>query len=200
MNYLAHLFLAEDNFEHRIGSLLADFTNGTISNLAKRFSYGVARGIKHHRAVDRYTDSHQAVAHSVALLQKEYGFYAGIIIDVVFDHFLLRNWTLFSSVKPEIFFEEIYLALSKGDFDYPERYQIMLDRLLDIKWLGVYANLENVGVALRKIDERFSRETPLPHALKGIRQHYTYIEADFLLFFPDLIKYSKIIDSNFDML
>jgi acyl carrier protein phosphodiesterase len=197
MNYLAHLFLAETADEHRIGSLLADFTNGTLDMLKERFSYGVARGIKHHRAIDRFTDDHTLVKQSADLLKDEYGIYSGIIVDVVYDHFLLRNWEIFSDSSREVFFESVYSSLQYGHFEYPERYKTMLDRLLERRWLGVYSELDNVQIALDKIDERFKRETPLNHAIDGIRHNYQQLNNYFLKFFPELVNYSVTIDSDF---
>jgi acyl carrier protein phosphodiesterase len=56
MNYLAHLFLAEDNAESRIGNLLGDFVKGPLENYKTRYSENILKGIRTHRKVDRFSD------------------------------------------------------------------------------------------------------------------------------------------------
>ncbi|MBN2802726.1 MAG: DUF479 domain-containing protein [Deltaproteobacteria bacterium] len=197
MNYLAHLFLANNSDEQRIGSILADFTNGTIDMLSSRFSHEIAKGIRHHRAIDKFTDEHPAVKRSVERLSSEYSIYSGIIVDVLFDHFLIIHWKRYSEIDQELFFESVYKSLSYGHFEYPERFSIMLERLLERKWLGVYRDLDSVAFALKKIDERFKRPTPLLYALKGIKKGYSDFETDFLQFFPQLKDFSDDFDTNF---
>ena len=55
MNYLAHLYLAEDTPESIIGNLLGDFVKGSAIN---DYSEGIKAGIKLHRKIDLFTDSH----------------------------------------------------------------------------------------------------------------------------------------------
>ena len=191
MNYLAHLFLAAPDNEFRIGSLLADFTNGILKDLEKRFSERIALGIKHHREIDRYTDEHPAIHHSIELLEDDYGLYSGIIVDVVQDHFLLKHWSRFSTQSKDEFFDSIYRSLDCWDFNYPERYQVTVRRMIQLRWLDMYLDLEKVAFALSRIGERFERETPLGRTLPGLQKNYQELEADFLTFFPQLMQFSQ---------
>ncbi len=196
MNYLAHLFLCEDTDEGRIGSLLADFTVGTIKDLEARFGEAISRSIRHHREVDRFTDTHPAVIHSVEALGQAYGLYSGIVLDVVFDHFLLRHWDSFSSKKKEAFYDVSYGSLARDDWDFPERYQTVVQRLVERRWLNMYYELDNFKIALARIGERFDRETPLNGDIQGIRDNYSLIEKDFLSFFPQLMVFSDRVHSS----
>ena len=90
MNYLAHLLLADDTDASRIGNLLGDFATGTIESLAERYPPEILRGIKMHRAVDRFTDSHEVFKHARNLLAPGRRRFAGIIIDIIFDHYLCK--------------------------------------------------------------------------------------------------------------
>jgi len=81
MNYLAHLMLADDSDASRIGNLLGDFTKGTLASLAEVYPDEIIRGIKMHRAVDRFTDSHEVFKNSRALIaQRGGGFLASLSI------------------------------------------------------------------------------------------------------------------------
>ena len=59
MNYLAHFFLAYPDPELMAGGYLGDFVKGTLKDAD--FSPGVTLGIKLHRAIDAFTDSHSTV-------------------------------------------------------------------------------------------------------------------------------------------
>jgi len=61
MNYLSHLFLAEQitqDAEEILGNLMGDFVKG---RLAEQYSPAVMRGLELHRQVDAYTDHHPQV-------------------------------------------------------------------------------------------------------------------------------------------
>lgn len=194
MNYVAHLFLAEPTDEHRIGNLLADFTSGTLATLQARYGDAIARGIKHHRWVDRFTDEHPRVRHSVDTLRNDFGIYGSIVVDVIYDHFLLRHWDLYADQSVDQFFDEIYRSLERTDWDYPDRYRVAVGRMLERRWLNTYYELENVAFALTRVGQRFSRPTPLADTLPGMQAHYRNLEADFLAFFPELIEYARSLD------
>jgi acyl carrier protein phosphodiesterase len=194
LNYVAHLFLAEPTDEHRIGNLLADFTNGTLATLRARYGDAIARGIKHHRGIDRFTDEHPRVRHSVDTLRADFGIYGPIVVDVIYDHFLLRHWDLFTDQSEDQFFDEVYRSLARTDWDYPNRYRVAVDRMLARRWLETYHLLENVAYALMRVGQRFSQPTPLADALPGMQAHYRNLEADFLAFFPELIEYARSVD------
>ncbi len=191
MNYVAHLFLAEPTDEHRIGSLLADFGVGPLDTVRKRYGAGIAAGVRHHREVDRFTDSHPIVGAAADCLKDDYGLYSAIIVDVVFDHFLLRHWGRFAPMPVHRFFDSVYRSLSRTDWEYPSRYKAAVSGMLEKRWLGSYIELEKVAFALKRIGARLSRPTPLSDTLPGIRHSYETLEACFLGFFPDLLGFSR---------
>lgn len=190
MNYVAHLFLARPTDEHRIGSLLADFTVGKIESLRERYGEGIAAGILHHREVDRFTDTHPEVGRAMDALQEGYGLYASIMVDVVFDHFLLEHWQRFASLGMDEFFDEVYRSLAREDWEFPPRYSFVVQRMLEKRWLASYRHLDNVAFALRRVGERFNRPTPLDNALPGLHAQYRTLESCFLTFFPELMIFS----------
>src|SRR5260370_33727436 len=85
MNFLAHLFLADETAESLIGNLAGDFVKGRLGD---RFPPAIADGIRNHRAVDAFTDTHPSVAAFRRVLIPEQGHYARVIADIFFDHFL----------------------------------------------------------------------------------------------------------------
>ena len=191
MNYTAHLFLAEPTDEHRVGSLLADFTVGTLETLRERFSPDIVSGIAHHRAVDRYTDTHKTVIAAVDALTPDFGLYASIVADVAFDHFLLKHWQCYTDESSDRFLDCAYRSLAAVQGDFPKRFVQVIDGLVERRWLASYIDLESTAYALKRIGMRFSRPTPLADALPGLRRHYSTLETAFLTFFPDLHTYAR---------
>jgi acyl carrier protein phosphodiesterase len=54
-------------------------------------------GVKFHRLIDAYTDHHAAVNLMLDLLRPYQGKYTPVVVDVLMDHMLSKNWNKFSS-------------------------------------------------------------------------------------------------------
>src|SRR5262245_44062659 len=93
MNYLAHAYLSFNDPEVLVGNLINDFVKGK-----KRFDYpkGIQRGIALHRAIDNFTDQHDATREAKAIFRPAYRLYSGAFVDVVYDHFLAIDENEFS--------------------------------------------------------------------------------------------------------
>src|ERR1051325_10142199 len=104
MNYLAHLFLAEDDPESLLGNLLGDFVKG-----AKKDDYpdSIRRGIELHRKVDRFTDAHRVVRSSLSLISPARRRFAGVLVDIFYDHLLAKDWQIYSSVPLATFSQKV---------------------------------------------------------------------------------------------
>src|SRR5690349_14540980 len=92
MNWLAHLRLAPREPLLRLGNLAGDFVRGVY---VSALHGGLQRGIAMHRAIDRFVDAHHAVRTAKERLQPPFRRFAGVLVDVWFDHFLARGWQRF---------------------------------------------------------------------------------------------------------
>jgi len=183
MNYLAHFYLAEQSSEGLLGSLLGDFVKGRLDG---RFPETVRRGIALHRAIDSFTDAHPLHLESRNRIGGERRRYAGIIIDVCYDHFLCRHWAEYSSETLDRFAARVYGILREHQDELPDRLRRMLPYMIADDWLGSYAELENVGRALDGIARRIVRNNPLAGAVIEIEANYGELDGDFQRFFPQL--------------
>lgn len=183
MNYLAHLYLAEQSSEGLLGSLLGDFVKGRLDN---RFPEAVRRGIALHRSIDSFTDAHPLHLESRNRIGAPRRRYAGIIIDVCYDHFLCRRWTDYSDESLDSFAGRVYDILREHQDDLPDRLRRMVPHMIADDWLGSYAELENVGRALDGIARRMTRSNPLAGAVTEIEANYAALDGDFQRFFPEL--------------
>ena len=183
MNYLAHLYLAEQSSEGLLGSLLGDFVKGRLDD---RFPETVRRGIALHRAIDSYTDAHPLHLQSRNRIAAERRRYAGIIIDVCYDHFLCRHWADYSNQSLDRFAARVYDVLREHHNDLPDRLRRMAPHMIADDWLGSYAELANVGRALDGISRRMTRSNPLAGAVTELEVNYAALDGDFQRFFPEL--------------
>ena len=184
MNYLAHLFLSGRTPEAIVGGLLGDFVKGSVDG---RYGARVREGILLHRKIDRYTDDHEVVSASRRLVSPPRRRFAGIMVDVFYDHFLARHWASFSGVPLGEFAREVYAVLEYHQEQFPERLQYIVPRMVRDDWLVSYRELWRVGTALDGISRRLRRSNTLAGGVDELKTHYDELEAHFLCFFPQLM-------------
>ncbi|MCW8904955.1 acyl carrier protein phosphodiesterase [Sedimenticola sp.] len=187
MNYLAHLFLASEDPDERLGSLIADFTRGRLQTLAKDYPPGVMWGIALHRRVDRFTDDNPWVVQSRRRIAAPYRRYSGIILDILYDHFLSSYWSEFSGQDRQSFIQDIYRLLDRRRNDLPARLGALVPRMQREDWLGSYAEFEVIGQVYQRMSQRMRQPNRLAGAMEEVRRHYPELAQDFRQFFPELI-------------
>ena len=188
MNFLAHLFLDSGSDDALLGSLLGDFVKG---DTAGRFSPAVSDAILLHRKIDSFSDAHMLTRKSRNRISPLRRRFAGIIVDVCYDHFLSRHWRHFGAIDLNPFVDRVYDVLTKNRALLPERLSRILPRMISENWLGSYLHLERVGDALDRIAGRLSRGDKFMRAVTEIEANYEALEIDFLGFFPDLAAFCR---------
>ena len=89
MNFLAHVFLSGVDEQLILGNLIADAVKG---KQFENYDLKVKNGIIMHRQIDKFTDDHAIVRQSKKRLEEDYKKFAGIIVDIYYDHFLSLNF------------------------------------------------------------------------------------------------------------
>jgi acyl carrier protein phosphodiesterase len=191
MNWLAHIFLSENNVEYQHGNLLADFLKGRSWGHA---SEAFKSGLKAHQAIDHFTDTHPIVSKSQSRLGKR-GYLKGVVIDIVYDHLLASNWHEFSTITHAEFIEHFNRESTSVFNSYPESARVFLSRLIASGHLMEYRSFSAVEKALHRIDGRLSQRV-LKHEsasdyLPMAKIKLNEIEEDFLAFMPELIGHFK---------
>jgi acyl carrier protein phosphodiesterase len=186
MNYLAHLFLSEGTPESLIGNLLGDFVKGSAVNL---YPQEIIKGIYLHRKVDSYTDSHAIVRSSKSLVCHERCRFAGVLIDVFYDHFLAKNWLEYSEIPLREFSVRVYKILQDSRDILPESLKQVMPTIIDRDLLGSYQEIEGINRALNRMSLRIKRTNNLAGGIEDLTANYQQLESDFRAFFPDLISY-----------
>ena len=194
MNYLAHIYLSQNKDEITIGNFIADFVRG---NKYKHFSKGIQNGIYLHRQIDSFTDAHAIVRKSKRRLHERYGHFDGVIIDILYDHFLAKNWTNYSDTALPIY-EDDFLKLLKNNFEIlPEKVQEIYPYMKEQKWISSYATLEGIEKVLVGVNKRTKNKSKMHLAIEDLKINYTDFEKDFTIFFEELIIFTKQIIAEF---
>jgi len=190
MNYLAHLYLSDDSDESMLGSILADFVKG---HLVDQYTPKILKAIEMHRRIDAFTDTHAMVLKSRKLFSSGRRRFAGITIDVAFDHFLAKNWSLYSNVELSDFIDKSYAILKRYRKLLPGDLKFAVPKMIEEDWLGSYKHLQAIGITLDKISKRiekkFGRKNNLSGAIEEVKSNYNELETNFKVFFPGLILY-----------
>lgn len=187
MNYLAHLFLAEHNYDSIVGNFIADFVKGTVStDLPDK----IAAGIVLHRKIDQFTDDHPIVKKAKYTIDDKYGRFRGIILDILFDHFLASNFSKFSVQSLEDFSSFVFHSLIHNWQYLPEQVKVIAPNMIKNNWLTGYRNISNIGRALMHIEMRSKKSPDMSSAVEELSDKIERLEESFFIFFPDLIKYA----------
>jgi acyl carrier protein phosphodiesterase len=185
MNYLAHLFLAQRNPFSLVGNIMGDFIRDVdITTLPQ----AVARGVENHKAVDRFTDNHIVLKELKTVFSRRRRF-AGIIIDVVFDHFLLKHWEKYTREGRADFIVYCYESLLAMEHIMPPRMRHRMLWMTECDLLTSYAGLDGVGAALNGISARMRFDNHLAGAVEEVVDHYEALEKGFLNFFQELCQH-----------
>ncbi|HAB08981.1 ACP phosphodiesterase [Alloalcanivorax sp.] len=183
MNYFAHLTLARPTVPSKVGNLLGDFMRGVRE---PDLPEAVRLGLHNHRLVDRFTDHHPLVIESRALFSPQRRRFAGVALDVLFDHFLIRHWSRFHDTPLDQAIDKDYRLLRDGAALMPATMRATTGRIVEHDWFGHYAELENVGRALDRIAARVRFANRFDGAIEDIERHHDRLEAVFLALYPAL--------------
>lgn len=187
MNWLAHVFLSENHIEHQLGNLLTDPLKGKAWEGA---SDRVHKGIMMHKRIDTFTDTHPVVSQSKALLTPR-GHLKGVVLDILYDHFLSLHWDRFCTIPREIFLDNFRSKALVAIGDYPDKAQQVISRVIASRQLSSYEHMDGVVAAFGRIDRRLSdralSKDNTTRYIPLIAKERDELEENFLIFFPELM-------------
>ena len=188
MNFLAHFHLAWPEELLVVGGLEGDFHKGPLSGgLADELRAGVSL----HRAIDAYTDKHPVVAGLRREFPPGLRRYAGILIDLCFDHFLAREWASYCELPRADFAAEVYRMLDKHAAALSRDAAQMESRLQQYDILNRYQHWDTIIAAAQRIGQRLRRDNPLAATDELTRPLLPKISRAFQAFYPDLVQFSQ---------
>jgi acyl carrier protein phosphodiesterase len=184
MNFLAHIYLSGDDE----GITIAD---GIKGKKYLKYPAKIQKGILLHRSIDSYTDHHPTVRLSTARLHKNYGHYSGVIVDILYDHYLAKNWVKYHSKPLDEYIEDFYELLRSRYEILPARIKKMMPYMISDNWLLSYATVPGIGKILSQMNVRTRGISKMNLAVIDLEEYYSEFEDEFTSFFADLINHTE---------
>jgi len=186
MNFLAHTYLSGCNEEIIVGNFMGDYIKGrNYVHLPEM----VRKGILIHRDIDTYTDAHAITRRSRLRLVERYHKYAGVIVDIFYDHFLAASWSEYCGISLKEYVDRTYDLLKRNYKTLPQGIKVWFPTFLENNWMMAYQTVDGIELVL----DRMSANTSLPDhtgfAIERMREQYDEFRNDFREFFPLIIDY-----------
>ncbi len=188
MNYLAHIYLSGNEQGVIIGNFIAD---GIKGKKYLKFPPSIQKGILLHRFIDSYTDAHPTFKQSTKRLHENYGHYSGVIVDILYDHFLAKNWNEFSDIPLEKYTTNFYDLLYDNYQILPTRIQKMMPYMIADNWLLSYATIKGIGRILYQMNKRTRNLSKMNFAILELETYYPEFETEFRSFFNEIQQQCK---------
>ncbi len=186
MNVLAHIYLSGDSDEIIIGNYIGDYVKG--SDYLK-YPELIKKGIILHRHIDDFTDKHPVVHRSKILFTRKYHKYAGVVVDIIYDHYLTKEWDTFSRRPLESITYQFYRAMVNNYDILPSKVQDRFPFFIINNWIESYKTNNGLRHVLSTLSKRTSLPSESKYAIKTFKKNYYSLGEDFMEFFPQLIEY-----------
>jgi len=157
----------------------------------KSYENEIQKGILLHRFIDSFTDFHPTYRKSKHRLHEKYGHYSGVIMDIFYDHFLAKNWTLFSTISLHMYSQNFYDLVTLHFDKLTVKTQKMLPYMIQHNWLASYETIEGIETILMRMDYRTKYKGNMSHATHELKLFYNEFETEFFIFFTELINKCK---------
>ncbi|MBU2979243.1 ACP phosphodiesterase [Alteromonas sp. C1M14] len=188
MNYLAHLFIAQPTADSCFGNLLGDFQKGVCH---QQLPSTVQAGLQTHLLVDKFTDSHPLTRWARQQFSPQRRRFAGVTLDILFDHFLINHWSDFSHLSLEAFCLSRYRMLEKRLAMMPPAMQRVVTSMINEGWLDVYRTIEGVDKVIHRTAARVRFENQFANSIEDVMPLYNQLNHDFPAFFCQLQQHIK---------
>ncbi|MGC8098105.1 ACP phosphodiesterase [Metapseudomonas otitidis] len=186
MNYLAHLHLGGPAPHQLLGSLYGDFVKGPLDG---RWPQGIEAGIRLHRRIDLFTDTHPLVRDARALFPAARRRVSGILLDLFFDHCLARDWADYAEVPLPAFTGQVYRVLA-DQAALPGALARIAPRMAEQDWLGSYREFDTLAAVVGGMSRRLSRPELLAGGFDELAERYQSLSDHFRRFYPELQRFA----------
>ena len=189
MNYLAHSYLSYHKNDLIIGNFIADSIRG---NRFEGLTEGIIKGITLHRKIDVFTDSHPVFLDSNHRFSKDFDKYSGALMDIIYDHYLAKNFNLYSPLTLQEYVNGIYDLIKTNHVYLPEPAKQFYGYMTERNILFHYSSLEGIETVLTHLSNRIKNRFELQLAIPILEKNYKDIEDEFFTFFDDLQTFCKL--------
>ncbi|GAB3717456.1 acyl carrier protein phosphodiesterase [Spirosoma lituiforme] len=187
MNILAHGYLSDRNTGLLIGNFIGDFIKGDPASPRHRLLPEEVMGVRVHRAIDSFTDTHPDVAAVRDLLYPRCHKYAGAAVDIFFDHYLALHFEQLTGEALPDFVRYFYQTLLNNQARLSSEASRMADYMIRQDWLTSYQFIDGVDRSLKGVSRRTAFPSGLDTAILDLERYYDLIGQHFTYFWPTLV-------------
>lgn len=174
MNLLAHLWLADRSDTSPAGQILGDIVKGRLAENETQFGIAIDKGIRLHRRIDSQCDDHWIHRDLRRRFDPPLRRYAGIIVDIGFDHALACGWANYSQEPLTQFAKR---AAHHIQSEWPSNAPTSAPDTMGLsRLLAGYAEPAGIERALQSVAHRLRRRNPLADALPALLNEYHAFE------------------------
>ncbi len=188
MNYLAHAFLSFGHEQVLTGNMISDYVKGKT-----QFSYPeqIQVGIRLHRAIDHFTDTHDSSKAIMELFRPQYRLYAGAFVDVVYDYFLANDRQVFADSNALLrFTDQTYKKLAVYEEHFPAKFAMAFPYMVSQNWLYNYQFDEGIQKSFNGLVRRAAYLYESDIAFEIFLQHKEVIGQHYATFFGSVKKFA----------
>ena len=183
MNFLAHIYLSGDSRELLIGNFIGDYVKGKDY---EKYPPAVQEGILLHRKIDQFTDNHPVTRKAKELVREKYGLYAGIVVDIFYDHFLSSDWERYSEMPLKAYVRSRYRMLDSGFSIFPVGVKAWFPYFIKSNWLEAYTSFQGLIMVFSRMSYRTSLPDHSEYAVAQLQDNYDVMKGYFQEFFKDV--------------
>lgn len=187
MNFLAHSLLGFDDSELVAGQFCGDFVRGRDLS---RFPVGIERGIRLHRYLDRFADTYEPLQASRQEMTELPRRFSGIVVDVLFDHFLATHWEQVSNIPLNDHARNVHRDLRIHEPLLPDSLKRFMDALEEHDILVNNRLLSSIEYTLLRLSKRSPKFSPLAMNQEQLKVLAESLHDSFVGFYPKLYQAS----------
>ncbi len=188
MNFLAHALLAGEQPALIVGGVVGDWIKGPLPGALPE---DLARGVALHRAIDDYAETHPAFQRSRARISQPRKRYAGIFVDIFYDHLLAQNWASVHHQPLEVYCSGIYRMIEERLPDLPAAAHPALAMMAREDWLSSYAHIEGIASVFGRMSRRARQPNPLAHGDEEYLADVAGYTADYHEWLRDITEFCQ---------
>jgi len=202
MNFLGHSYLCIGN-EHLIaGNFAGDSYKGNLDKISHLPKH-IQDGVKLHRFIDNFTDQSKYIIEAAHLFQANgIAKVAYIACDILLDHYLAKNWNVYSEIEYKKFIQTIYTKTDKNLIYLENDFCFLYEKMKEYKWFLDYPNEKGIETILCQFSKRLRFQNDLDKCMTVFITNKNKFESLFKTFLSEINDSSRhfILENKLNLL
>ena len=152
MNFLGHLFFSDSDLDLMYANLFGDFVKG--SSYLNTYSNKIVQGVKLHREIDHYFNTHSSILNVQRKLYKDLPKVSGIAMDLYADYYIASNWNDYSDLLYQDYLDTFYAYDPFLKNSYPSHFKEFIYVLKKKRWMDYYNQEIGLDFASKGVSKR----------------------------------------------